>query len=57
MADGSLQLDRLALAIKYVFVECKTDADRHCADIKVGDGRIAECLKKNGVTIDAELET
>jgi hypothetical protein len=52
LADGSLQLDRLALAIKYVFVECKADADKHCADIKMGDGRIAECLKKNQASLD-----
>ena len=52
VADGSLQLDRLALAVKYVFVECKADAEKHCADIKIGDGRIAECLKKNQATLD-----
>ena len=54
LADGSLQLDRLALAIKYVFAECKADAEKHCADIPIGDGRIAECLKKNQATLDAK---
>ena len=54
LADGSLQLDRLALAVKYVYVECKTDAQKHCADIPVGDGRIADCLKKNQATLDGK---
>ena len=54
LADGSLQLDRLALAVKYVYVECKADAQKHCADIPAGDGRIAECLKKNHATLDAK---
>jgi len=52
LADGSLQLDRLALALKYIVVECKADADKHCADVKLGDGRVAECLKKNQATLD-----
>lgn len=54
VADGALQLQRLALALKYVVAECKADADKHCADIPVGDGRIAECLKKNQATLDAK---
>src|SRR5512146_2917677 len=52
LADGSLQLQRLALALKYVASECKADVEKHCADIPVGDGRIADCLKKNKATLD-----
>lgn len=52
LADGSLQLQRLALALKYVVVECKADAEKHCADVTLGDGRVADCLKKNQATLD-----
>jgi hypothetical protein len=51
--DASLQLERVTLAIKYVAAECKSDLEKHCADIPVGDGRIAQCLKKNEATLAA----
>jgi len=54
--DASLQLDRVALAIKYVAAECKADRDKHCADIPIGDGRIAQCLKKNEATLAADCK-
>lgn len=54
LADGSLQLQRLALALKYVVSECKADAEKHCADVTLGDGRVADCLKKNQSTLDAK---
>lgn len=54
--DASLQLERVALAIKHVATECKADLQKHCADIPVGDGRIAQCLKKNDATLAADCK-
>jgi hypothetical protein len=49
--DAAAQLDRLTTAIKYVATECKSDLEKHCADVPIGDGRIAQCLKKNDATL------
>jgi cysteine rich repeat protein len=54
--DASLQLQRVGLAIKYVAMQCKSDLEKHCADIPVGDGRIAQCLKKNDATLAADCK-
>jgi hypothetical protein len=45
--DGAAQLDRLLTAITYVASECRDDILKHCAKIQVGEGRVAQCLKKN----------
>jgi len=54
--DASIQLERVALAIKYVAAECKDDLMKHCGDIPVGDGRVAQCLKKNNATLAANCK-
>lgn len=54
--DASMQLQRVVLAIKHVASECKADLEKHCADIPVGDGRIAQCLKKNNATLAADCK-
>jgi len=46
LADGSLQLDRLALAIKYVFVECKTFYGIKCPTIAEDDAQFARSVTK-----------
>lgn len=54
--DASMQLQRVGRAIRYVADECKADLEKHCADIAVGDGRIAQCLKKNEATLAPECK-
>jgi hypothetical protein len=54
--DASLQMQRVLLAIKHVATECKAELEKHCADIPVGDGRIAQCLKKNNATLAANCK-
>lgn len=44
--EGAAQLDRLLNAITYVASECRDDILKHCAKIQVGEGRVAQCLKK-----------
>jgi hypothetical protein len=56
LADASLQVERVALAIKYAASQCKADLEKHCSDIPVGDGRIAQCLKKNDATLAADCK-
>jgi len=51
LADASMQVERLALAMKHVAAECSGDLTKHCSDVPIGDGRIAECLKKNQATL------
>jgi hypothetical protein len=45
--DGAAQLDRLLTAVTYLAAECRDDIVKHCAKIPVGEGRVAQCLKKN----------
>ena len=54
--DAALQLERVGRAIKYVADECKADLLKHCGDIPVGDGRIAQCLKKNDATLSSDCK-
>jgi len=54
--DASIQLQRVARAVKYVAGECKADLQKHCSDIPIGDGRIAQCLKKNEATLAVDCK-
>jgi len=45
--DASVQLERVVAALTYVANECKDDLQKHCASVEAGEGRLAECLKKN----------
>ncbi|MCG3203240.1 MAG: hypothetical protein NFCOHLIN_03180 [Gammaproteobacteria bacterium] len=45
--DAAAQLEHAIGALTYVANECKTDMQRHCADIQPGEGRLAMCLKNN----------
>lgn len=49
--EGAAQLDRMLTAITYVASECRDDILKHCAKIQVGEGRVAQCLKKNEVQL------
>jgi Cysteine rich repeat len=47
---ASAELKELVAAINHVATECKADLQAHCSNIAVGEGRIAQCLKKNEAT-------
>ncbi|NIP89223.1 MAG: hypothetical protein GWO21_09840, partial [Gammaproteobacteria bacterium] len=32
--------------------ECLDDAEKHCADVELGEGRVINCLKKHKADID-----
>jgi Cysteine rich repeat len=43
--DAAARLERAIGAITYVADECRSELETHCAGVKVGEGRVAQCLK------------
>jgi Cysteine rich repeat len=43
--DAAARLERAISAITYVASECRAELETHCANVEVGEGRIAQCLK------------
>ena len=39
--------ERAIGAITYVASECRAELETHCADVDVGEGRVAQCLKEH----------
>jgi cysteine rich repeat protein len=49
--QASEELEAFAVAFKHVATECKADLLSKCGDVQVGQGRGAQCLKKNEATL------
>ena len=45
--DASVRLEHAVAALAHGATECKGDIEKHCAAVKAGEGRIADCLKKH----------
>ena len=45
--DSVSQLDKTLSTLAYAVSECRDDLKKNCADIKVGEGRLLDCLNKN----------
>jgi hypothetical protein len=43
--DAAARLERAISAITYVASECRAELETHCANVEVGEGRVARCLK------------
>jgi len=43
----SSELERLVAAIQHVAGECGDDLQKYCGDVKPGEGRIIDCMRKN----------
>jgi hypothetical protein len=43
--DAAARLERAIDAITYVASECRAELETHCANVEVGEGRVAQCLK------------
>ena len=43
--DAAVRLERAIDAIVYVASECRAELETHCANVEVGEGRVAQCLK------------
>jgi hypothetical protein len=42
---AAARLERAISAITYVASECRAELETHCANVDVGEGRMAQCLK------------
>ena len=51
--DSVSQLDKTLSTLAYAVNECRDDIEKNCADIKVGEGRLLDCLNKNEAKISA----
>jgi hypothetical protein len=43
--NAAVRLERAISAITYVVSECRAELETHCAQVEVGGGRVAQCLK------------
>lgn len=43
--NAAARLERAISAITYVASECGAELETHCANVDVGEGRVAQCLK------------
>jgi Cysteine rich repeat len=43
--DAAARLERAINAVTYVASECRSDLEKHCANVEMGEGRVAQCLK------------
>jgi hypothetical protein len=46
--DAAARLERAISAIAYVASECRAELETYCANVEVGEGRVAQCLKDHG---------
>lgn len=49
--DAAAQLERVVAALTYLANECKDDLKSYCSDVKLGEGRLLNCLDKNNAKI------
>jgi hypothetical protein len=43
--DAAVRLEQAVGAVTYVATECRRELDTYCANVEVGEGRVAQCLK------------
>lgn len=46
--DAATRLEHAATALAHGATECKSDIEKHCAAVQAGEGRVLDCLKKQG---------
>ncbi|MEE8311476.1 MAG: cysteine rich repeat-containing protein [Candidatus Binatia bacterium] len=51
--DAAAKLERAINVLSYVANECLDDAEKLCAGVEMGEGRIIECLNKHKGDLDA----
>ena len=54
---ANYHLHSVALALKYVALQCKADAVKHCPGVEIGEGRVLDCLAKNKAKIGKDCDT
>jgi hypothetical protein len=46
--DAAARLEHAVAALEHGARQCHGDIEKHCAKVEAGEGRIVECLKKQG---------
>lgn len=54
MAEAAMAMKMGAAAIQYSARACEADADKHCLDVKPGEGRLVSCIKANESKVSKE---
>lgn len=50
-------LEAAVEALRYLATECKSDVEAHCANVKMGKGRILNCLNDNSDKLSSSCKT
>jgi cysteine rich repeat protein len=54
--DASAQLERAITTVTYVANECRDDLTKFCSNIKIGEGRVLQCLDKNSSKVSSRCK-
>jgi hypothetical protein len=54
--DAAVRLEQAVGAVTYVASECRSELDTLCADVKVGEGRVAQCLKDHASQLSSRCD-
>jgi hypothetical protein len=55
--DAAAQLERALSALSYTVNECRDDLESYCAEVKPGEGRLLDCLRKNEAKVSSRCKT
>jgi hypothetical protein len=54
--DAAVRLEQAVGAVTYVASECRSELDTLCADVEVGEGRVAQCLKDHASQLSSRCD-
>ncbi|HTP65373.1 MAG TPA: cysteine rich repeat-containing protein [Geobacteraceae bacterium] len=54
--DAATQLERAVNALAYMAGECRDDLKKYCGDVKPGEGRLLNCIDRNGEKLSARCK-
>ena len=57
IVEAAIALEMGMIAIDYSIKACEADADKYCADVEAGEGRIVSCLRENEAKLAKECTT
>lgn len=55
--DSMAQLNRTLTNLSYAINECSDDLEAYCAEVKVGEGHLLDCLNKNEGKVSSRCVT
>lgn len=50
--SAAAELEQFVAAVAHLVRECKDDLTKHCADVELGEGRVASCLLEHKEQLD-----